>query len=142
MICKKIKYMIARYIGLYLKYLAEKIKYLGKVKFKGFTVLYSFPGSKIEIKDGTVFNSSPLSNLVGLSQRMIIVARHGGKVSIGEECQISGSTIYAMQEITIGKRVFITSIRWRRLKDFPRGPKTLRNSRSASATNALSARTA
>ena len=101
------KYMIARYIGLYLKYLAAKIKYLGKVKFKGFTVLYSFPGSKIEIQDGTVFNSSPLSNLVGLSQRMIIVARHGGKVSIGEECQISGSTIYAMQEITIGKRVFI-----------------------------------
>ena len=99
--------MIARSTGLYLKYWQAKIKYLGKIKFNGFTVLYAFPESKIEIGNGTVFNSSPLSNLVGLSQRMIIVTRYGGKLCIGEDCQISGSTIYAMREITIGRKVFI-----------------------------------
>lgn len=44
---------------------------------------------------------------MGLYQRMIIVARHGGKIAIGEGCGISGSTIYAMDEISIGKRVLI-----------------------------------
>lgn len=102
-----LSYMIARYIGLYLKYWLAKIQYWGKVKFNGFTVLYAFQESYIEIGKDTVFNSSPLSNLVGLGQRMIMVARYGGKLSIGECCQISGSTLYAMQEITIGKRVFI-----------------------------------
>lgn len=99
--------MIVRYIGLYLKYWQNKIKYWAKVKFNGFTVLYAFPESQIEIGKGTVFNSSPLSNLVGLSQRMIMVARYGGRLSIGESCQISGSTFYAMRDITIGNRVFV-----------------------------------
>lgn len=52
-------------------------------------------------------NSSPLSNLVGLFQRTIIVARHGGRIDIGENTGISGSTIYAMQHIEIGRNVLI-----------------------------------
>lgn len=99
--------MIIRSLGLYLKYLQAKIKYLGKVKFNGFTVLYAFRGSKIDIGTGTVFNSHPLSNLVGLNQRMIMVARHGGTIKIGEGCQISGSTIYAMESIALGRNVYV-----------------------------------
>ena len=38
---------------------------------------------------------------------MIIVARHGGRITIGENCGISGSTIYAMEEITIGRDVLV-----------------------------------
>lgn len=38
---------------------------------------------------------------------MIIIARYGGKITIGEGCGISASTIYAMDEIKIGNRVLI-----------------------------------
>lgn len=100
--------MIIRFCGLYAKYLLAKIKYRGKVRFNGFMVVYSFPGSSINFNgEGISINSSPLSNLVGLFQRTIIVARHGGRIDIGENTGISGSTIYAMQHIEIGKNVLI-----------------------------------
>lgn len=56
---------------------------------------------------GQVINSHELSNLVGMYQRTIIVARYGGTISIGADCGISGSTIYAMNKISIGDRVLI-----------------------------------
>lgn len=46
--------------------------------------------------------SSFCSNLIGLFQRCIIVARYGGKIEIGENCGISGSTIYSWDSIKIG----------------------------------------
>ena len=102
--------MIKRFIGLYLKYLIAKIKYRNVVKFNGFTVVYNFAKSSITFVQGeikTTINSSPLSNMVGLYQRTIIVARYGGKITIGSGCGISGSTIYAMDEINIGNNVLI-----------------------------------
>lgn len=59
------------------------------------------------LRGGITINSHPLSNLVGLSQRMILVARYGGQISIGANTGISGSTIYAMDRITIGRDVLI-----------------------------------
>lgn len=91
-------------------YLIAKIKYRAIVTFNGFTIVYSFPNSIIKFINGKrriIINSSPLSNMVGLSQRTIIVARYGGKISIGYGCGISGSTIYAMDEINIGNDVLI-----------------------------------
>lgn len=100
--------MLIRTIGLYLKFWLAKIKLHGRVKFNGFTVIYAFPDSKIEfIGSGQIVNSHEFSNLVGLYQRTIIVARYGGKVTIGAETGISGSTIYAMDNISIGCRVNI-----------------------------------
>jgi acetyltransferase-like isoleucine patch superfamily enzyme len=97
-----------RFFLLYLIYLFYKIKNYHKVKFNGFTVVYSFQGSKINFSGGKILiNSSPLSNLLGLYQRTIIVARHSGKITIGNNCGISGSTLYAMEEITIGNNVII-----------------------------------
>lgn len=100
--------MIKRTVGLYLNYLFAKFKYRKQVLFRGFTVVYAFPDSSISfIGKGITFNSYSLSNLVGLYQRMIIVARYGGKITINEGCQISASTIYAMKEINIGRNVYI-----------------------------------
>ena len=100
--------MLIRYMGLFLKYLAAKLKYHGRVKFNGFTIIYAFSGCSIDfVGRGQVINSQSLSNLVGLYQRTIIVARHGGKITIGDRCGISGSTIYAMNEINIGRDVII-----------------------------------
>lgn len=99
---------IIRFCGLYAKYLIAKFRYRGKVKFNGFTVIYCFPESYIDFEGGGIcINSAPLSNLVGLYQRTIIIARHGGRIDIGENTGISGSTIYAMREIRIGKNVLI-----------------------------------
>lgn len=102
--------MLIRKLGLRVKYLLAKIKYRHAVKFNGYTICYAFAGSSVNFKKGnrkTTINSDFESNLVGLAQRSIIVARHGGKISIGSGCGISGSTIYAMKEITIGDNVLI-----------------------------------
>jgi len=102
--------MLIRKFGLHVKYLFAKIKYRHAVKFNGYTICYAFRGSIIDFKKGrkkTTINSDFTSNLVGLAQHSIIVARHGGKITIGSGCGISGSTIYAMKEITIGDNVLI-----------------------------------
>lgn len=99
---------IIRFLGLYLKYLLAKFKYRGKVRFNGFTIVYAFPKSSIKLLGGgIIINSSFVSNLVGLYQRTILVARYGGVVEIGENSGISGSTIYAMRHIKIGRDVLI-----------------------------------
>jgi acetyltransferase-like isoleucine patch superfamily enzyme len=102
--------MLIRKIGLRVKFFIAKIKFRKAVKFNGFTVCFAFPGSHIKFMEGerkTVINSDFVSNMVGLYQRTIIVARYGGKISIGSGCGISGSTIYAMKEINIGDNVLI-----------------------------------
>ena len=90
--------------GLILRALFVKAKFMYKeITFKGWCVIHAFPGCSIKIGEGTVLNSSPSSNLLGLYQRIIIVARYGGKIEIGEHCGISGSTIYSWDSIKIGK---------------------------------------
>ena len=51
--------------------------------------------------------SHPLSNMIGLSQRVIIVAKYGGRIEINEGECMSGCTIYSMDSITIGKNTDI-----------------------------------
>lgn len=103
--------LIVRFCGLYYYYLKTKIKYRGSVVFNGFTVVFDFPNSFVEFKSSkekrTTINSHWLSNMIGLCQRTIIVARYGGRISIGAGCGISGSTIYSMDSIQIGNDVII-----------------------------------
>lgn len=72
------------------------------ITFKGWSVIYSFRGSYVKIGRGTSFYSSFSSNMLGLYQRCIVVARYGGQIEIGKGCGISGSTIYAWKSIKIG----------------------------------------
>lgn len=72
------------------------------LNFRGWSVIYSFRNSRIIIGKGTSLFSSFTSNMLGLYQRCIIVARYGGKIEIGDNCGISGSTIYAWDSIKIG----------------------------------------
>lgn len=102
--------MIIRKLGLFVNYLLTKYKYRDSVIFNGFTICYTFPNSYITFKKGykkSVINSDFFSNMVGLYQRTIIVARYGGRITIGSGCGISGSTVYAMKEINIGDNVLI-----------------------------------
>ena len=92
-----------RSIILRLLYIKARFKYRNLI-YKGWSVIYSFPGSDIKIGNCTELYSSFSSNMLGLYQRCIIVARYGGKIEIGEFCGIGGSTIYAFDSIKIGNR--------------------------------------
>ena len=96
-----------RFFGLYIIYLVRKLKDCKSVLYNGFTIIYAFRGSKIVLGKNIIINSSTLSNLIGIYQRTILIARHGGKITIGDGCGISGSTIYSISEIEIGKNVII-----------------------------------
>ena len=89
--------------GILLRLLYIKTRFSYRyIKFKGWCVIHSFPDSSIRIGKDTAFYSSFSSNMLGLYQRCIVVARYGGKIEIGENCGISGSTIYAWDSIKIG----------------------------------------
>lgn len=76
------------------------------IRLKGYCVIFSFSDSNIKIGGG-IINSSTTSNMLGLWQRTIIIARYGGSVEIGDGFGISGSTIYSTSSIKIGKNATI-----------------------------------
>lgn len=73
----------------------------------GWPFIFRFPKASIEIGDGCIIRSNFWSNLLGLYQRTIIIAKRQGKIKIGNNVGISGSTIYAWDSITIGDRTMI-----------------------------------
>lgn len=81
---------------------------LGKnVRLIGWPCIFCFRDSKIEIGDNCLIRSNFWSNLIGLYQRTIIIAKRGGKIKIGENVGISGSTVYAWNSIEIGDNTLI-----------------------------------
>lgn len=104
--------MIIRTIFLYIVYWKVRIRYCKAIRFRGFTIVYAFKGSSIIFNTcGKRINifSHPLSNMIGLSQRCIIVAKNGGRITIDEGVCMSGCTIYSMESITIGRNTDIGS---------------------------------
>lgn len=77
------------------------------VHFRGMSVVFAFPKSKISIGEGTCLQSDFYSNLLGLYQRCIIIAKYGGEIIIGKNCGMSGVTIYAFESIKIGNDTLI-----------------------------------
>lgn len=102
---------ILKGMALYGLYLKAKWKYRKQIQFNGYCVFYAHSGSAINIdkKGGVVFNSTTTSNLVGISQPTIISCRDGGVIDIGSGVGVSGSTIYALSQITLGDNVIIGS---------------------------------
>ncbi len=91
-----------RNIALRLLFLKCKYVTMRKVRLKGYSVICSLSGGYIQIGEGSSLFSNFTSNMLGLYQRCIIVARYGGKIVIGKNCGISGSTVYSWDSITIG----------------------------------------
>lgn len=96
-----------RTVFLYLIYWREKLHLWKRVTFRGFTVVYAFKGSHICWGRNIIVNSHPLTNLVGMHQRSIFVARDGGIIRLGDDISLSGTTIYALHSIEIGDRTLI-----------------------------------
>lgn len=90
-----------------LVYRAMGVKIGKNVRVLGWPVIFQFSKAKIEIGDNCALNSSFLSNLIGLYQRTIIIARRGASIKIGNSVGISGTTIYAHNSIEIGDNTLI-----------------------------------
>lgn len=105
--------MLLRFLFLYTHYLVLRVRYYKRIWFRGFSVIYAFPNSSISFnnREGEIINifSHPLSNMIGLPQRCIIVAKYGGKIEIEEGVCMSGCTIYSMDSIFVGKNTDIGS---------------------------------
>lgn len=80
-----------------------KVTYGKDLKLKGIPVIFNKKNAELTIGDNCIIKSSFLSNLVGLYSRTIIVTRvEGARINIGDNVGISGATIYARKEISIG----------------------------------------
>ena len=85
-----------------------KVKYGKNLLLKGVPVIFNKSGAELYIGKNVTIKSSFLSNLVGLYSRTIIVTRApGARIKIGNGVGISGATIYARKEITIGDNTAI-----------------------------------
>lgn len=85
-----------------------RIKYGKNLKLKGIPVIAKSKKATLIIGENVTIKSSFLSNLIGLYQRSIIIARTPqSKITIGDNVGMSGVTIYARNEITIGKNTLI-----------------------------------
>ena len=86
----------------------NKITYGKNLNLLGIPVIFKKGGSILSIGQNCTIKSSFLSNLIGLSQRTIIVTRtKEAKINIGNNVGISGATIYARKGITIGDNTLI-----------------------------------
>lgn len=85
----------------------QKIKYGKYLSLYGLPLIVKDKTAEIQIGQNCHIRSSFFSNLIGLSQRTIIVAREDGIIKIGRDVGISGATIYARKGITIGDQCII-----------------------------------
>lgn len=96
----------SNYFKLFMK--LNKVKFGKHLNLYGAPVIFAKKSSHINIGDDCTIKSSFLSNLVGLSQRTIIITRtEDAKINIGNNVGISGATIYARKSITIGDNTLI-----------------------------------
>lgn len=90
---------------LFLKF--NKVQFGKKLRLIGLPFIFRFPNANICIGDNVSINSNFWSNLLGLYQRTIIVAKKQAEIKIGNSVGISGATIYAWEKINIGDNTLI-----------------------------------
>ena len=74
------------------------------VSFLGKTFIRTY-GCGIEIGNHVVFNSFSRTNLVGMTNPVILENRGGGKIRIGDNCGFSSVIIHSRSSVTIGNNV-------------------------------------
>ena len=86
----------------------NKVKFGKNLNLYGVPVIFNKKGAQLNIGENCTIKSSFLSNLIGLSQRTIIVTRtEEAKIEIGNNVGISAATIYARKGIFIGDNTLI-----------------------------------
>jgi acetyltransferase-like isoleucine patch superfamily enzyme len=82
-------------------------KYGKGLRLIGWPFIFRYSQASITIGQRVTINSGFFSNLIGLYQRTIIVARGKGEIQIGNGVGISGATIYARDKIVIGENSLV-----------------------------------
>lgn len=96
----------SNYFKIFMK--LNKVDFGRSLNLFGVPVIFKKSGSILKIGDNCSIKSNFLSNLIGLSQRTIIVTRTPeAKIEIGNNVGISGATIYARKGIFIGDNTLI-----------------------------------
>ncbi|MBU3188432.1 acyltransferase [Clostridium bowmanii] len=90
----------SNYFKVFMKF--NKVQYGEHLNLIGLPVIFKQKKAELTIGNDCLIKSDFLSNLVGLYQRTIIVAREEGKIHIGSNVGISGATIYSKVSIEIG----------------------------------------
>lgn len=85
----------------------NKVNYGKNLRLTGWPFIFRFPKSEIIIGENCKINSNFFSNLLGLYQRTILIARDGGRICIGDSVGISGTTIYSRSKVSIGNHSLI-----------------------------------
>lgn len=85
----------------------NRIKYKRGLRLIGYPFIFRYPKAELSFGENCTVNSNFFSNLIGLYQRTIIIARGEGRVTIGNNVGISGSTVYARERIEIGDNTLI-----------------------------------
>lgn len=85
----------------------NRVKYGKKLTLHGWPFIFRFPAASIELGADCTINSGFFSNLLGLYQRTIVVAKGNAQINIGDRTGISGATIYAWEKIQIGSDCII-----------------------------------
>lgn len=88
-------------------------------EFRGLPRFRRYPGSMITIRSGCIFNSSSVSNLVGVNRPCIIsTLTQNAQVYIGQNCGFSGTVIGCASKISLvenvrcGANTLITDTDW------------------------------
>ena len=96
----------SNYFKIFMK--LNKISFGKNLNLHGVPVIFKKRDSVLKIGNNCSIKSSFLSNLVGISQRTIIITRTSeAKIEIGDNVGISGATIYARKGILIGDNTLI-----------------------------------
>ncbi|MBN2715975.1 MAG: acyltransferase [Deltaproteobacteria bacterium] len=98
---------MVRKIALSLLFYVYAIRLFRRVRFFGKAIIYRSREASILWGKGISVNSDCYANLFGLFQPAIFVARDNGKIEIGNNVGISGTTIYARKGIQIGDNTII-----------------------------------
>ena len=85
----------------------QRIRFGKNCAFYGLPVIICTKNSSITLGNNVVCVSNFISNLVGLYQRSIILARAGATVVLEDDVRMSGVTIYSRESIRIGKHTSI-----------------------------------
>lgn len=83
------------------------VSYGKGLKLVGWPFIFKFKDANILIGDRVNINSGFFSNLLGLYQRTIIIAKNSSSIKIGNNVGMSGVTIYAWKRIVIGDNCVI-----------------------------------
>ena len=99
-----LKYMYHTYV---VPWLVERngVELGGHVSFIGFPIISIAPGSNMKIGSGALLCSEPEHTALGVNHPVVLrTLRRGARLEIGEGVRMSGTTICAVESVSVGKR--------------------------------------